>query len=58
MTAVFAPKPSLQLRGPDMRWPIGITIGFVVVVALDFTFAYLAFHSEEPTVASYQLEKR
>ena len=41
-----------------MRWPIGIAIGFVVVVALDFTFAYLAFHTEEATVGSYTRETR
>jgi hypothetical protein len=41
-----------------MRWPVGIALCFVVLFVVDFAFAYVAFHSAEPTVTSYREEKR
>lgn len=41
-----------------MRWPLAIFVGFLVVIAVDGTFIWLAFSGDEPIAKSYTTEAR
>lgn len=38
-----------------MRWPIGLTIAFMVIFAMNAVLIYLATHGGDPVVESYLL---
>jgi hypothetical protein len=40
------------------RWPIGITIAFIIVIVVNMVFVGMALRGSDPVVASYNLAPR
>ncbi len=41
-----------------MRWPVGITLGLLAVIAVNLAVAYLAIHGADPVDPTYAAEAR
>lgn len=42
----------------DRSWPIGIVIGFLLVILVNAAFIFIAVRGAEPVVPSYAAERR
>jgi hypothetical protein len=42
----------------DRRWPIGLLIAFIVMIAVNGVFVWVALKGHDPVVSSYQTEPR
>jgi hypothetical protein len=42
----------------DLRWPIAIALGLLVVVLVNLAFVYVAVSGKDEVVPSYELEHR
>ncbi len=40
------------------RWPLAIVVGLLIVIAVNFTFIYVAVSGADPVVPSYQQSDR
>ena len=45
-------------RWRDLRWPIAIVIGLVLVILVNLTFIYIAVSGKDEIVPSYHTERR
>ena len=48
----------LDAPRPDLRWPIGIAIGLVIMMAVNLCFIYVAVTGADEVVPSYLEEER
>jgi hypothetical protein len=51
---VEPPRP----RSKSRAWPIGITIGLIVVVLVNLTFIVIAVRGADPVAESYEAGER
>jgi hypothetical protein len=48
----------LSTQGRDRVWPIGIFIGFALMILVNAAFIYIAVHGADQVVPSYASEHR
>lgn len=55
-------RPEQSSRPPgrrdDLRWPIGIAIGLLLMVLVNLAFIFIAVRGADEVVPSYQTEPR
>ena len=54
------PEPTLEPpeRRTDLRWPIGIAVGLLLVILVNLAFIYVSVSGQDEIVPSYNLERR
>jgi hypothetical protein len=45
-------------RGRDLRWPIGIAVGLLLMILVNLAFIFIAVQGADEVVPSYQTEPR
>ncbi len=48
----------MEAQRPDLRWPIGIAIGLLIMMAVNVCFIYIAVSGADEVVPSYMEEER
>lgn len=46
------------MSASERRWPIGLLIAFLVMIAVNGLFVWVALKGRDPVVSSYQTEPR
>jgi hypothetical protein len=48
----------LEAHRPDRRWPIGVVVGLLIMIAVNICFMYIAVTGADDVVPSYWEEGR
>jgi len=52
------PKLESPEPRPDLRWPIGIAVGLLLVILVNLAFIYISVSGQDEIVPSYNIERR